>query len=280
MALSGSYDFTQTRSQIIKSALRKVGAIGQGDNPTPEQTSEAADELNGMVKQWQAEGINLWSVEWITQTLTASSEVLGTDGNNYKCIRNHTSAAANKPITGADYTTYWKPEGSSGGAWADSTAYTSLNQYALDVNIIGIEEVFIRRNTSYYDTPLRVLSREEWMNLGTKFALGTPYMIWFHRLHTPEIFLYPFPDNTTDVVHLSVIRKTQDFDTASDSPDFTEEWISALVWNLAARLAFEYSLPADERRDLNSMAKEFKKLARLGTQETGPIYFTPDLRLR
>ncbi len=56
-------------------------------------------------------------------TETAISEVLGTDGLNYKCILTHTATAANKPVTGVDYATYWSQTGSSGVAWASGTQY-------------------------------------------------------------------------------------------------------------------------------------------------------------
>jgi len=55
-----------------------------------------------------------------------SSEVLGTDGKNYTCILAHTAAAINKPITGANWATYWTQKGSSGGTWVDGSAYTAI----------------------------------------------------------------------------------------------------------------------------------------------------------
>ena len=36
------------------------------------------------------------------------SRVLGTDGNKYRCKLSHTSAVANKPITGGSWSTYWE----------------------------------------------------------------------------------------------------------------------------------------------------------------------------
>jgi phage gp36-like protein len=55
-----------------------------------------------------------------------SSEVLGTDTKNYTCIVAHTAAALNKPVTGANYATYWAQKGSSGGTWVDGSAYTAV----------------------------------------------------------------------------------------------------------------------------------------------------------
>lgn len=54
-----------------------------------------------------------------------TSEVIGSDGKNYRCITGHTSATITKPITGTSYRVYWEQAGSSGSAWVTATAYTN-----------------------------------------------------------------------------------------------------------------------------------------------------------
>jgi hypothetical protein len=55
-----------------------------------------------------------------------TSLVVGTDSNYYLCIKDHTSAAATQPITGASYTTYWTAVSTvTANVWATSTAYYS-----------------------------------------------------------------------------------------------------------------------------------------------------------
>ena len=51
--------------------------------------------------------------------------VIGTDASVYKCIKEHTSASANKPVTGADYATYWEvtTTDGSGVAWESGKNY-------------------------------------------------------------------------------------------------------------------------------------------------------------
>ena len=61
-----------------------------------------------------------------TFQITKSNLVIGTDENVYKCLAAHTSAAGNRPITGANYAVYWEKvsTGTSGGiAWQTGTAY-------------------------------------------------------------------------------------------------------------------------------------------------------------
>lgn len=69
MATSNSTDFTVTRDDIIKRALRLIGVLAQGETPTTNQVDEAALALNSMVKAWQADGMPLWSIKQRTVTL-------------------------------------------------------------------------------------------------------------------------------------------------------------------------------------------------------------------
>lgn len=72
---SGSTDFSVTRDDIIKRALRLVGALAQGETPTTDQVTEAAFALNGLVKAWQADGMPLWAIKTTNIPLTAGTSV-------------------------------------------------------------------------------------------------------------------------------------------------------------------------------------------------------------
>jgi hypothetical protein len=50
-------------------------------------------------------------------------EVTGTDSNTYTCIEPHIAADANRPITGANWSTYWKLAGTTGGTWSLGETY-------------------------------------------------------------------------------------------------------------------------------------------------------------
>jgi len=73
MATSGSTDFSVTRDDIIKRALRLIGVIAQGETPTTDQVSEAAVALNSLIKAWQADGMPLWAIKQRTVTLIADT---------------------------------------------------------------------------------------------------------------------------------------------------------------------------------------------------------------
>ena len=58
---SGSVSYRENRDQIITRALRICSAIADEELPTTSMTANAAQALNGMVKQWNAIGIHLWT---------------------------------------------------------------------------------------------------------------------------------------------------------------------------------------------------------------------------
>lgn len=53
--------------------------------------------------------------------------VAGTDALGYTCILSHVATTANKPITGADWETYWKVGTTTGNVWAAGTSYVALS---------------------------------------------------------------------------------------------------------------------------------------------------------
>jgi len=68
------YDFVQTRTEIINRAFRIIGAVAVGQQPTSNESAQAVQALNDLVKAWQnEEHIYLWSLTLKTQTLSAGT---------------------------------------------------------------------------------------------------------------------------------------------------------------------------------------------------------------
>jgi len=83
MAVSGSFDFTLNRDALITRALRKIGAIASGQTPTANEISDGSDELNLILKAWQADGMQLWTVTQASVTPVKGQEVytMGSGGD-------------------------------------------------------------------------------------------------------------------------------------------------------------------------------------------------------
>lgn len=261
MTTSGSTNFTATRNQIITRALRLLGVVPQGELPTAEMISEASEALNSMVKYWQNEHVFLWASDWSVKTLTASGEVIGTDGKNYTCLSGHTSAAANRPITGAEWTTYWYLGGSSGSTWNSGTAYTAIGEVQMDSDIIDVTKAFVRDDHS--DWPLALVRLEDFMDIYDKTRTGIPTHAMVRRSEpSPLLYLYPQPDMATYVLHFIGVRALEDFDVVGNTPDLPVRWIDPLVFGLAAALGPEYGLKIERQQYLDAKAAELRRVAK------------------
>lgn len=72
MALSGSTDFSLNRDELIKAALRRVGA--QSFTPNSVEYTEAGVILNMIIREWAAREVGIWKRTEVTLTLDTTSE--------------------------------------------------------------------------------------------------------------------------------------------------------------------------------------------------------------
>ena len=246
-------DWTLTRDQLIEDALGDIGALGQGQTASAPQITEGATVLNKIVKWLQTKAVFLWTEEWVTKTFSASSVILGSDALNYTCIKSHTSANDNKPITGVDWTTYWKQTGSGGGAWGTATVYSAIGDFEVEDDTLQIQKAFIRYNGTDYSVTLK--DKDYYAAILDKTDTGRPTVLWHDRQGPPgRVYLYNQPDITDYVLHYQRVRRLADFDASGDTPDFPTKWILPLQVMLSYRLAPKYGLPPSERSSLRNEA--------------------------
>ena len=139
-----------------------------------------------------------------------------------------------------------------------------------------------RQTSSQVDIPMRMISRQEYNILGNKSTTGNPIQLFFNpNLDSTEIKLFPTPDSTaasSNVIYIVAQVPYQDFDSATDTPDFPQEWYEALKYGLAVRLAGEYNIDIETRKTLVAEAAAIKQEAlSFGTEENS-LYFMRDWR--
>lgn len=90
MALSNSYSFSVTCTDIIREAMLNIGAIGENEVPTAIEFNDCLRKLNMMVKQWMgkadfAPGLKMWTRQRGDLFLSSSQGVyqLGPTGDNF-----------------------------------------------------------------------------------------------------------------------------------------------------------------------------------------------------
>jgi len=118
-------------------------------------------------------------INWCTvERYSQVSVVVGTDGNDYYCILAHTAAVADKPIIGANYTTYWTATGGTGvgTVWVSGTAYAlSLDAYGQPVKEWGIAD-------GLGDAPCRLMTTR-----GREILVGAEVVIADYKLFLKDV---------------------------------------------------------------------------------------------
>lgn len=147
---------------------------------------------------------------------------------------------------------------------------------------LKVIQAWNRDTSSNVDIPMRILTRQEYNILGNKATTGNPIQIYYEPLLDYGVLhLFPTPasaDVSNHRIYIVYQRPFQDFVNTGDTPDFPQEWLEALKYGLAARLAPEYGVPLEQRQFLNREAGDLKLVALgFGTEE-GSIYFQADKR--
>lgn len=75
------YDFTRTRNEIIKRAFRIIGVLSVGDSLGGNETTQGAELLDTVVKNWQVKKTFLWTLKPLTASLLSGTRTytLSTD---------------------------------------------------------------------------------------------------------------------------------------------------------------------------------------------------------
>ena len=215
---------------------------------------------------------------WVTATnYTLGEIVVGSDSNLYTVSTAHTSTTDDKPITGANYATYWTLNiDITPTAWLVSTVYKSICNVSLDDKIIGIDEIMLRTTSDSTDVQMYPVTMEEYFTFSNKISPGRPTQYFYERRYnTNSMFLYPYPDSATQyLINTSFYCFPKDYNSASDESSFRPEWILALTYNLAKAMHSKFgTLNATEYSQIKIDAKQYLDDALGLDEESGNIQF-------
>lgn len=310
MATSGSYNYTLNRDEIITDVLEDLGVIGSGDTPLADDVTACARKLNMMVKAWMAQGIHLWALEEATLFIADGTQTysLGPTGTHCTNTYVHTtlstaeasgstslgitsatgmSASDNIGIVLDDNTIHWTTI--SGAPGSTTTIATGLASAASSGNVVFAYTSKIqrpqrilsayRRNIDNNDIPVDVVSRQEYSDLSNKLVEGKTNKVFYDpQLTNGTLYAWPTPDLVTDVIRFWYERPLEDFDAATDNPDFPIEWAEAIAAGLLYRIARKYGASRSEIEDYKNDADEKLQIALGFDRETASVMFQPDYR--
>ena len=140
---------------------------------------------------------------------------------------------------------------------------------------IRILDGYIRQTTGNNDTPVKILSLEEYNRFGVKDTEGLPTQVFYHPVLTNgQVYVYPVPTEE-NTLYLEMLYPFQYFSAGDDNADFPNEWLNALIYNLAVELAYDYGVETKRLTKLEARADYLHRQA-LGTSQENSVYFQPD----
>ena len=205
MALSGSTNFEPNITEFIEEAYERCGL----ELRTGYDLKTGIRSANLMLAEWANRGLNQWTIETGTQTVT------------------------------------------------EGTA-----SYNLGTDVIDILDVVVRRTDGSTTTDINMdrISRSEYFNIPNKATKSRPSQFFLDKQNNPVLFLYPTPENSTDVIRFSKLTRMDDADNARNTMDIPFRFYPCFVAGLAYYISMKKS---PERTDQLKLIyeEEFRRAA-------------------
>jgi len=116
---------------------------------------------------------------------------------------------------------------------------TSVTSYALTSSTIDVTEAVLRRDN--IDLQLERITMEEYLKIPRKSQTGRPNQYAIRRERgNPVLFLWPVPENTTDILKLEQVKHTEDVTkSAGQNADISRRFLPCLTTGLAYYMAMK-----------------------------------------
>jgi len=216
MTTSNSTNFELDVADYIEEAFERCGL----EVRTGYDLQTAKRSLNIMLAEWANRGLNQWTIEQRTQTLTAND-----------------------------------------------------SDYSLETDIIDILSAVVRRSTT--DFSMTRISRDNYLAIPTKTTTGRPTQFFLDRQITPNLKIWPAPENSTDVIHYDALTRIQDADGAINTMEIPFRFYPCLTAGLAYYIAMKKA--PDRIQLLKSVYEEEFERAMGEDRDRSSFTVTPQL---
>ena len=313
MTTSGSIDFALTRDNISTHILRLLGIITKGETADSNDLSFCSNALNMMVKSWQTDGIHLWAQSQALIPLisgrneyiidgTTTNQVGGDKAHNTTLSAAASAGASSITVTSAtwanvsDYVVIELDDETIQTTTISSISTTTLTLAATVTsaaasgnNVIIFTSLLnrpIEINSAQYryrdgtERTLSILSRSKFMALPNKGATGSPTAMYYTpQLSNGRLYVWPTPENASDMLSIAYQRTLEDFDAAGNNPDLPQEWLDALVYNGAVRVAPAFGISLNKvSPEIIQIAVQTRENLKAWDFESGAVQITPNYR--
>jgi len=241
MARSLTTNFTVTGDEIIKDALRCLGVIASGENPTGQEITDGRRALNMMIKSWMGPESPLTSGLKVWQRSISTGIIPATMGAKIS------------------YTI--------GASGCDLTMQPPVQIIAMTA-----------KNSDGVETSLDPFTLQEYFAISDKTATGVPTKFHYEREYDRGVVYFDYVvEDTSYTFPFLYLRELYDITSVEDDLDFPVHWYEAIKYHLAIRLAPEFQRKAGE--DLQTLANYTLSQAQTFAfpREGWDFFFQPDL---
>ena len=151
---------------------------------------------------------------------------------------------------------------------------SGTSNYSLSATIADLLEVVVRRDGT--DFEVERISRGEYQNQPNKATTGRPSSFYFNRQTTPEINLWPAPENSTDVLRYYYVQRIEDADALVNDVDAPFRFLPCMAAGLAYYLAVKRT--PDRVQLLKTIYEEEFQRAADEDEDRVSLKLTPSMR--
>jgi hypothetical protein len=108
---------------------------------------------------------------------------------------------------------------------------------SLGADVIDILSVVVRRSGTDYS--LDRVSRDEFLNIPSKTTQGRPTQFFLDRQITPNLKIWPAPENSTDIIIYDALTRIQDADAPVNTMEIPFRFYPCLAAGLAYYIAMK-----------------------------------------
>tara|TARA_R100001369_G_scaffold45146_1_gene71324 strand:- start:417 stop:1085 length:669 start_codon:yes stop_codon:yes gene_type:complete len=147
-------------------------------------------------------------------------------------------------------------------------------EYGLNEDVIDILSLVVRRDGTDYS--LERISRDAYLNIPSKTTTGRPTQFFLDRQITPNLKLWPLPDNSTDGVYYDALTRLDDADTYINTIEIPFRFYPALAAGLAYYIAIKKA--PDRLQMLKGIYDEEMNRAMEEDRDRASFHVSPSLR--
>ena len=148
------------------------------------------------------------------------------------------------------------------------------------LRIVSADLLDVSSGTS---STLSTITLEEYYMLSNRTSASVPNMMAYDPNPSSEtalntngtIFVWPRFNDGDSVIEFTYQRPFQDFDAATDNPDFPQAFYLPLMLELAAILGIKAGVTIEERRELRKEAIYYMEQALFTVAPEGSLFFGP-----